>query len=93
MQRTIVQIARMRLADIGVGDIVNGHPDREHGWFRVQVVRRLPSGELIATGAISTETVKGSRWDIVGVQITKQVDVPEPRLESAPDAAGSASQN
>lgn len=76
MQRTIIQIARMRLADIESGDVVNPNPEDELGWFEVQVIRQLPSGELIASGKTQTQSAKGTPWDLVGVQIAKQVDVP-----------------
>jgi hypothetical protein len=75
LQRTIVQIARMRLADIIEGDIVNGQPDNEQGWFEVCEVRDLPSGERVATGAASTQSVKGATWDLLGVQIVKSIEV------------------
>ena len=93
MERTNVQIARIRLGDINVGDIVNGHPEKESGWFQVRVVRKLPSGELVAGGASSTESVKGSRWDLLGVQITKQVNItqaPIPAPRQPADAAAPA---
>ncbi len=77
MQRTIVQIARMRLADVRPGDIVNGHPDEELGWFEVQEIRHLPSGELVAGGRASTQAAKGAPWDLVGIQMTKQIEVPD----------------
>lgn len=77
-QRTIVQIARMRLADVTEGDVVNGQPDNEHGWFEVCEVRELPSGERVAAGAASTQSVKGSTWDLLGVQIAKAIEVADP---------------
>lgn len=77
MQRTIVQIARIRLADLEPGDIVNGHPDDEFGWFEVRVLRQLPSGDLVCTGDAATQSVKGSPWDLIGIQVTKQVDIPQ----------------
>ncbi len=76
MQRTIVQIARMRMADVQPGDIVNGHPDEELGWFEVQEIRHLPSGELVAGGRASTQAAKGSPWDLVGIQVTRKIEVP-----------------
>jgi hypothetical protein len=77
MQRTIVQIARMRLADLQPGDVINSNPEHELGWFEIQVIRQLPSGELVASGQIQTQTAKGMPRDLVGVQITKQVDEPD----------------
>lgn len=98
MERTIVQIARIRLGDINVGDIVSGHPEKESGWFQVRVLRKLPSGELVAGGSASTESVKGSRWDLVGVQITKQVNIapapiPAPSHPEAVEAPAPAAAN
>ena len=76
MKRTVVQIARVRLADLRQGDVVNGHPEHEHGWFMVQALRQLPSGDLVASGDTSTQAVKGQPFDLVGLQVTKEVDVP-----------------
>lgn len=77
MQRTVVQIARMRLANIRPGDVINGHPEEEFGWFVVRGVRQLPSGDLIASGESTSQSVKGSPVDLVGIQVTKVVDIPE----------------
>ncbi|MEM7285816.1 MAG: hypothetical protein AAF480_05645 [Actinomycetota bacterium] len=77
MHRTIVQIARMRLADVRPGDVITGHPDDEFGWFVVHVVRQLPSGDLVASGESTSQSVKGSPVDLCGIQVTKQVDIPE----------------
>lgn len=88
MQRTIVQIARIRLIDVRVGDIVSGRPDEEFGWFEVMELRELPSGDLVASGSASTLSVKGSRWDLVGVQVAKTVEIPgAQRLAATPTAA------
>ncbi|MGI9623987.1 MAG: hypothetical protein ACR2PK_14215 [Acidimicrobiales bacterium] len=92
MQRTIVQIARVRLADIRTGDVINGHPDEEYGWFEVRAVRQLPSGDLVAVGDTSQQSVKGSPVDLAGVQVTKQVDVP-PGQSAQPDVHAEASSN
>jgi len=51
MQRTVVQIARVRMADLRRGDVINAKPDADQGWFMVQTMRQLPSGELVAGGA------------------------------------------
>jgi hypothetical protein len=77
MNRTIVQIARIRLIDVQPGDIVSGRPDDEFGWFEVHVVRELPSGDLVANGPASTQSIKGSEWDLVGIQVAKQVEIAE----------------
>lgn len=75
MQRTVVQIARIRIQDLERGDVVNSDPDAELGWFMVLTKRELPSGELIVSGESTTDTVKGRSFDLVGVQVTKQVEV------------------
>lgn len=77
MQRTVVQIARMRLANVRPGDVISGHPDDEFGWFVVRGLRQLPSGDLIASGEATNESVKGAPVDLVGIQVTKLVDIPE----------------
>lgn len=90
MQRTIVQIARMRLADVRTGDVVNGHPDDEFGWFEVRAIRQLPSGDLVAMGDSSQQSVKGSPVDLTGVQMTKQIEVHDADSGEAPHAAASS---
>lgn len=77
MQRTIVQIARIRLADVRPGDVINGRPDDEYGWFIVRLVRQLPSGDLVASGESTNQSAKGSPVDLVGIQVTKTVDIPD----------------
>ena len=76
MSRTIVQVAKVRLMDLEVGDVINAEPDALKGWFTVEDIRRLPSGELNATGAGTRHSVMGSDHDMVGVQATKIVAGP-----------------
>ncbi len=83
MERTVVQIARVRIADLRHGDVVNAHPEHEHGWFVVQAVRQLPSGDLVASGDTSIQAVKGQPFDLVGLQVTKTVDLPVSLLADA----------
>ena len=83
MQRTVVQIARMRLADVRPGDVISNHPEEEFGWFIVRNLRQLPSGDLIASGETTSQSVKGSPVDMVGIQVTKSVDIPELALDVA----------
>ena len=40
-------------------------------------VHLRPSGDLIASGESTSDSVKGSPVDLVGVQVTKMVDIPE----------------
>ena len=86
MERTVIQIARVRIADLRRGDVVNQHPDDDLGWFVVQDMRQLPSGELVASGTTSNQNVKGDPVDIVGLQIAKHVP-----LTAANSAAPAAS--
>ena len=78
MKRTVIQIARIRLGDVEAGDVINLRPDAEHGWFPVKMIRRLPSGDLVATGENTADNVKATPWDLVGIQVAKQVDIPAP---------------
>lgn len=87
MQRTVVQIARIRIGDLERGDVVNGNPDAEVGWFVVATKRELPSGELVVTGESSADSVKGRSLDLVGVQVTKRVEV---QTSGEPEAIAAA---
>ena len=74
MQRTFVRVATMRILDLAVGDVVNPEPDARSGWFVVEEIRRLPSGEMTVTNAASRGNVMGGPYDIVGVQVSKVVE-------------------
>lgn len=74
MQRTIVQVAMMRIIDLAVGDVMNRDPAATSGWFVVEEIRRLPSGELNVTNTSSKDSIMGAAHDIVGVQVPKIVE-------------------
>lgn len=76
MQRTFVRIATMRLLDVAVGDVVNSDPTASNGWFVVEEIRRLPSGDVNVTNVSSKGSVMGAPHDVVGVQVTKAVEHP-----------------
>lgn len=78
MQRTIVQVTRMRIIDLAVGDIVNHDPAATKGWFPIEEIRRLPSGDINVTNAATRDSVMVRDYDIVGVQVTKRVDYAVP---------------
>lgn len=80
MQRTIVQIARMRIIDLAVGDVMNRDPEATSGWFVVEDIRRLHNGQLNITNTATKVSMMGDDHDIVGVQIPKLVE----RAESQP---------
>lgn len=74
MQRTIVQVTRMRIVDLVIGDVVNHDPAATTGWFPIEEIRRLPNGDVNVTNAGSKGSVMATDYDIVGVQVTKRVD-------------------
>ncbi|NNE72921.1 MAG: hypothetical protein HKN26_04600 [Acidimicrobiales bacterium] len=77
MKRYIVQVARMRMADVVVGDIVNRNPDDVRSWFQVASVSLLHNGSMALADEASQNTATGKGFDIIGVQIAKAIDVPD----------------
>ena len=82
MQRTVVQITRMRISDLRAGDVANTDPDATRGWFIVDTVRELTNGEFAVSNASERKSINGAGDDIVGLQIHKTVEI-----ASAPAAA------
>lgn len=78
MQRSIVKITRMRIADLEVGDCVNRDPDGTQGWFEIAAIRRLHDGTLTVSNESQRNTLSGSDVDIVGVQVLTSVEVSQP---------------
>lgn len=74
MQRKIVEIAKMRIIDAVIGDVINRDPAATSGWFVAEEIRRLPSGEINVTNTSSRDSVMGADNDIVGVQVAKTVE-------------------
>lgn len=74
MERTFVRIATMRILDLAVGDVVNPEPDARSGWFVIEEIRRLPSGDINVTNTASKGSVMGAPHDIVGVQVSKVLE-------------------
>jgi len=81
-KRVVIQVAHVRMGDLRVDDVVNGKPAAEQGWFRIQMICQLPSGDLVATGETTAYSLKGSPWDLVGIQVAKRVDLPVEPLTS-----------
>lgn len=75
MERKIVQIAKMRLADLRIGDVVNRDPDATHGWFVVGEIRRMADEELNVTSESLHDSVVGGEFDIVGIQGTRTIQM------------------
>ncbi len=80
-ERQFAKVARMRLLDVQVGDVVNKFPDSEAGWFVVAQITRLFNGELQVADFGQDKAVSGSDYDMVGVQFVGAVKVePQPEI-------------
>ncbi len=77
MQRTIVQVMTVRMADVLPGDIVNKNADKAIGWFEVVELQDLPNNGIVLAAKSDRDSVNGTIYDMVGVQITKVVEVPD----------------
>lgn len=77
MQRTMVQVMQVRMSDVLPGDIVNKNADDARGWFEVKELQELPNNAVVLAAHSDRDSVNGSINDIVGVQITKVVEVPD----------------
>ena len=84
-----MQVVRMRMADVQAGDIVNKNPDEYRGWFEVQGIEHLHSGDIALLASSDKYSINGAPNDIVGVQVQQVVDMPAPARPSAaePQAA------
>ena len=76
MQRTLVQVMQVRMADLHPGDIVNKNHDDARGWFEVKQINDLPNGGIVVEAATEKDSINGGPYDIVGVQVTKGVEIP-----------------
>ena len=76
MQRTLVQVMQVRMADLHPGDIVNKKHDESRGWFEVKEVHELPNGGIAVEAASEKDSINAGPHDIVGVQVTKDVEIP-----------------
>lgn len=64
------------MADVLPGDIVNKHHDKPTGWFVVRELQELPNNGIVLAADSDRDSINGMIFDIVGVQITKVVEVP-----------------
>lgn len=82
MERKLIDVVKMRVTDVMVGDVINKDPESTSGWFAVHELQQLPSGEINAVGATSKLSIVAGPYDIVGVQIqeTLQVSVAPPAI-------------
>jgi len=87
MERTIVHVAKMRMIDVHIDDIVTKDPESAKGWFRVEVKKTLMNGDLALADAREQMSFTGGIHDLVGVQIhsahkvTTPVDPPMPGFD------------
>ena len=59
-QRRFVKVARMRIADVEEGDVVNARPDSEEGWFAVAKKHRLFNGQMQLSDYQADQTISGN---------------------------------
>lgn len=76
MQRTIVQVTKIRFIDTEPGDIVNGHPDSGEGWYEADEVRTLPNGDITVANHATHNSITGGPHDLLGLQVHKTVEMP-----------------
>jgi hypothetical protein len=88
MQRRIVQIAKMCVSDVRVGDAVGTDPNNTRGWFVVDEVVSLTSGDVALVGNRGRSTITANPRDVVGIQVRQTVEMaveePAPVAADAP---------
>ena len=80
MHRTLVQVVKMRMGDLLVGDVINKNPDDPRGWFTVHELQELPNNGLAVLASTSKNSINVSPDDIVGVQVRQTVELPETQM-------------
>ena len=90
MQRRIVQIAKMCMADVRVGDTVGSDPNGNRGWFVVEEVVNLINGDLSLVGDRGQSSVTAAPRDVVGFQVRQTVEMAadEPAVDDQHEASG-----
>ena len=76
VKRNFVKIARIRIEDVQIGDVVNRDPEKEVGWFEVERISTLFNGELQLADRTSLITISGPFFTLVGVQFVSEAEVP-----------------
>jgi len=64
------------MADLLPGDIVNKNHDDARGWFEVKELQELHNGGIAVMAHSDKDSINGGPHDIVGVQLTKAVEIP-----------------
>lgn len=78
IDRNIVQVARMRMEDAMVGDVVNRMPDATGGWFKIGIIEKLFDGKTQFSSPDRKITLSGESYDICGVQVLKAIEMEPP---------------
>lgn len=77
----------VRMADVVPGDIVNKNPEGLTGWFECTGLQDLPNGGIVILAESDRNSVNGEINDMVGVQLTKVVEVPDASSVTSTQAA------
>lgn len=77
MNRTIVEVVKIRIRDIVPGDVVNKDPGATHGWFDVVELRRLHDGSVTVASRVAQLSFSGYPDDIVGLQVLESRAMPD----------------
>lgn len=83
MVRTIVQVIQVRMSDVMSGDIINKNADDPRGWFMVKDIQPLPNGDIAVLAETDRNSINGGPYDMVGVQVTKRVEIPDAAKQAA----------
>ncbi|MEZ5341765.1 MAG: hypothetical protein R2706_10010 [Acidimicrobiales bacterium] len=71
MERSVVQIACIRIRDAVVGDVVNRDPDSNRGWFEIDGIEPLHDGSWALLNQVTNTSITGTPVDIIGIQVLK----------------------
>ncbi len=71
MERSVVQIARIRIADAMIGDVVNRDPNSDRGWMEIDTIEPLHDGSWALLHEPTNSSITGQPLDIIGVQVLK----------------------
>lgn len=65
------------MQDVLPGDIINKNLEDPRGWFEAVGLQELPNGDINVLASTDRNSINGGPYDIVGVQLTKDVQVPD----------------
>ncbi len=73
----------MRMKDVAIGDVVSRTPHDREGWFQVGVISRMFDGKLQVTDAGGDLAVSGNDFDLIGVQVITELELPQEEIVDA----------